>query len=129
MSNSYEMIKPGERQQAMVFARIFSVLSDPNRLLILKEIGKKEISVNQLAIALNLSQPLVSHHLTILKSSGLVKASQQGSFVFYSLTSEKISDLMDGLIEVFEEINQNTEFTPSPQVFFFRRRRRGRGWM
>ncbi len=125
------MINPKDSQTAMAFARVFATLSDPNRLLILKTLGDKEKSVNQLAIELNLSQPLVSHHLAALKANGLVKAKKAGSFVFYNTATKKIAELVNSLENTLEDIAKNMELTPFPQPLFpFRRRgRRGRGWM
>lgn len=123
------MIKQKDWSNAIVFGRVFGVLSDPNRLLILKAIGEKEKSVNQIAIELNLSQPLVSHHLAALRSSGLVKVKKTGSFVFYSISTKKIIDLVNGLEEALEEISKNMEATPFTQLPVFFRGRRGRRWM
>ena len=116
----------------MVFARVFSTLSDPNRLLIIKALGEKEKSVNQIAIELSLSQPLVSHHLAALKATGLVKAKKEGSFVFYSTATKKITDLVNSLEDTLEDIAKNQETMPFPaNAFPFHRGmgRRGRRWM
>ncbi len=125
------MINPKDSQTAIAFARVFSTLSDPNRLLILKALGDKEKSVNQLAIELTLSQPLVSHHLSALKATGLIKARKEGSFVFYSTATKKIADLINSLENTLEDIAKNMELTPFPQSLhpFMGRGRRGRRWM
>ena len=125
------MVNPKDSQTAMAFARVFATLSDPNRLLILKSLGDKEKPVNRLAVELGLSQPLVSHHLSALKATGLVKAKRAGSFVFYSTATEKISDLVNSLENALEDIEKNMELTPfsQPIPFFRGRGRRGRRWM
>ena len=124
------MIEPKDRQTATIFANVFATLSDPNRLLILKAIGNEEKSVNQLAIELQLSQPLVSHHLTVLKASGLVIANKAGSFVFYKVSTGKIVKVVNCLEESLEEISKNIEQAPfPPSLFFTGRGRRGRRWM
>ncbi len=125
------MINTKDSQTAMAFARVFATLSDLNRLLILKALGEKEKSVNQLAIELNLSQPLVSHHLAALKAVGLVKTKKAGSFVFYSVATKKIADLINSLENTLEDIAKNMELAPFPQSLFpfIGRGRRGRRWM
>ncbi len=125
------MIKPKDTQTAMAFARVFGTLADPNRLLILKALGNKEKSVNQIAVELGLSQPLVSHHLAALKAVGLAISKKAGSFVFYRISTEKILDFVNGLEETLQDIEKNTEPTafPQPYTFFKARGRRGRRWM
>ncbi len=125
------MIGARDSQTALAFSRVFATLSDPNRLLILKALSDKEKSVNRLAIELNLSQPLVSHHLAALRASGLVKAKKAGSFAFYSISTKKIADLINSLEEALEDIAKNTELMPfpAPFPFFGGMGRRRRGWM
>lgn len=125
------MISPKDKQEALVFAQVFSVLSDPNRLLLLKALKGKEKSVSQLSIEMQQSQPLVSHHLAALKSAGLVKTRKEGSFVFYSAASSKISEVTESLSDAMEEISKEMEemnTMPFPSPVFFRGRR-GRRWM
>jgi len=123
------MIKPKDSQDAILFSRVFAVLADPNRLLILKALGNKEKSVNQIAIELGLSQPLVSHHLAALKAAGLAISKKAGSFVFYRISTEKISGLIESMENVFEDIAKNSEIVPFQTPLFFSRGRRGRRWM
>ena len=123
------MIKPQDSQTAILFSRVFAVLADANRLLILKALGDKEKSVNQIAVELNLSQPLVSHHLTALKAAGLATSKKAGSFVFYKISTEKISELIESMEKVVEDIATNSEIMPFQPPLFFARGRRGRRWM
>jgi DNA-binding transcriptional ArsR family regulator len=60
-------------------------LSDGNRLRILQMISRGRQSVSAIIDALDLSQPLVSHHLKELKRSLLVKVEREGPFVYYEL--------------------------------------------
>jgi ArsR family transcriptional regulator len=50
------------------------------------------LSVNEIVDALHVSQPTVSHHLSILRDAGLVNSRREGKQVFYSLNQEKIAD-------------------------------------
>lgn len=71
-------------------AFLAKVLSDVNRLRILYSLGRGEQSVNQIAEALDLSQPLVSHHLKELKRALLVRVERRGPFIFYTLADPEI---------------------------------------
>lgn len=72
-------------------------LSDENRLRILLCIsgGKKSVSI--IVEELNLSQPLVSHHLKELRRSLLVKVERSGPFIFYEIADDLILDILEAL--------------------------------
>jgi DNA-binding transcriptional ArsR family regulator len=64
-------------------------LSDPTRLMLvaaLREGG--ELCVCDLAWISGRAQNLVSHHLRLLRSHGLVRSRRDGKLVMYSLTGE-----------------------------------------
>lgn len=67
------------------FARVFKALGDENRLRIVVALGKKRYGVCDLARCLGLSQPTLSHHLKILRETGLVKGIREGQSTFCSL--------------------------------------------
>ncbi len=69
-------------------------LSDGNRLRILLLISGGKKSVSAIVEELNLSQPLVSHHLKELKRSLLVKVEREGPFIYYELADVRILDVL-----------------------------------
>jgi ArsR family transcriptional regulator, lead/cadmium/zinc/bismuth-responsive transcriptional repressor len=82
---------PGEEaaQEAADRAR---ALSDPTRLVVaaaLREGG--ELCVCDLAWISGRAQNLVSHHLRVLRSHGLVSSRRDGKMVMYSLTGTGIA--------------------------------------
>ena len=79
-------------------------LSDPNRLRILLFIGQEKKSVGQIVEKLEISQPLVSHHLKELKRSLLLQVERSGPFVFYELSDPKILDVIRTLNTVAEDL-------------------------
>lgn len=62
---------------------LFKALADINRLRIIEVLLKECRSVNEIAEAAGLSQPLTSHHLKVLKNIGLARVENRGSFAFY----------------------------------------------
>lgn len=66
----------------MQIAEIFRALSDDTRLRILLLLERMELSVGELAIILDQSQPRVSRHVRILAECGLVVRRKEGSWVF-----------------------------------------------
>ena len=78
-------------------AKFIKVLSDANRLTILKEIGKGSSSVTEIINASGLSQTLVSFHLRALRDAGIVTTRRDGPFIYYSLTKPTLIDILSEL--------------------------------
>lgn len=65
--------------------RVLKVLSDKNRLRILKLLEQRKLCVCELSAVLGITQPSVSRHLKKLKSAGLINDEQQGFWTNYFL--------------------------------------------
>ena len=86
--------KPLDDDHLTQVAFLAKSLSDGNRLRILQMISSGRKSVSAIIEALDLSQPLVSHHLKELKRTLLVKVEREGPFVFYELADPRILDVL-----------------------------------
>jgi DNA-binding transcriptional ArsR family regulator len=84
-----------ENLQAPAF--LAKSLSDENRLRILLCIKNRKKSVSAIVEELQLSQPLISHHLKELKRSLLVKVERDGPFIYYELADKRIIDILMNL--------------------------------
>lgn len=82
-------------------------LSDSNRLRILLLLSGGKKSVSALVEELDLSQPLVSHHLKELKRSLLVKVEREGSFVYYELADARILSVLQTLRAIAMDLLAN----------------------
>lgn len=67
---------------------VFQALADPTRQKILALLGKEEHSVTQICKNFSITQPSISHHLLMLKKSGLVASRKEGRTVYYKLDKE-----------------------------------------
>lgn len=68
-------------------ARQVKALSDPTRLMLAYALAEDgELCVCDLAWVLERAENLVSHHLRLLRSEGLVNSRRDGKMVMYSLT-------------------------------------------
>ncbi|HEX8339813.1 MAG TPA: metalloregulator ArsR/SmtB family transcription factor [Tepidisphaeraceae bacterium] len=65
---------------------LFRLLSDKTRLSIVVLLGGGERNVTTLCQDLRLPQPTVSHHLGLLRESGVVANRRSGKQVFYHLS-------------------------------------------
>ena len=69
-------------------AQLLRVLGDETRLRVLMELQEAgEMNVTQLHKKLRSPQPTVSHHLGILRMSGLVNNRRDGKEIYYSINS------------------------------------------
>jgi DNA-binding transcriptional ArsR family regulator len=67
-------------------AQVARLVGDPTRLRILCELDGGEKDVGMIVRAVQMGQPAVSHHLTLLKLSGLVTPTRAGKHNIYTLT-------------------------------------------
>ncbi len=76
---------------------IFQVVAEPNRRAILASLAEGDRSVGELVSALPLSQPTVSKHLKVLRSTGLVDVEPDAQRRLYRLRPEPLRELDDWL--------------------------------
>ena len=76
-------------------AQIFKALGDETRLKIIKMLLGKELCVCDIIDAFDKTQPVISHHLKILKYAGLVTDSRDGKWIYYSLTPHAFECIED----------------------------------
>lgn len=70
--------------------RIFKALSDETRLRIIKLLEQGELCVCDITAALDIVQPKVSFHLSVLKEAGFIKDRKQGKWIHYSLADKDL---------------------------------------
>ncbi len=85
---------------------VFEALADPNRRAILKLLKKKELSVGEIAEHFNISGASMSHHLTKLKSAGLVVTRREGQSIYYSI---QVAVFENAKVAVLDLFNQGTK--------------------
>lgn len=84
-------------------AEIFHQLSDGSRLRILWLLCHSEECVCNIAAAVEMSMPAVSHHLRNLKSAGMIASRREGKEVYYRLADTAEAELVHRMVdEVFE---------------------------
>lgn len=73
---------------------VFKALNDKTRRDILELLRKNDLTAGEIARHFDFSKPTISHHLDLLKQAGLVISVKKGQFVFYSLNTTVIEDLV-----------------------------------
>ncbi len=82
------------------FLEPLKALSDNTRLDIVLFIASGEKCVCEIFEELKLPQNLVSHHLGILRQSGLIINHREGKWIYYSLNRERIKELKELLTKI-----------------------------
>src|ERR671937_567695 len=86
--------EPMAREAAVELASRFKALADPTRVAIVNRLaGAGEVCVCNLVAEFELSQPTISHHLKILRESGLVDSRRRGTWAYYRLVPEAVEAL------------------------------------
>ena len=75
-------------------ADAFKALSDPTRRKILELLQEKSMNAGEIADYFHITKPSISHHLNILKNSGLIIEERCGQNRVYSLDMTVFQDIM-----------------------------------
>lgn len=76
-------------------AALLKLLADPTRLKILSALRSGELRVNELALAVGLSESAVSHQLRLLRTGRLVTYRKVGRTANYRLLDEHVTTLLE----------------------------------
>ena len=92
---------------------LFIALGDEIRQKLILDIldaGENGVNVMTLAAGSKPSSPAISHHLKILKDSGVVSFEKQGTQAFYKLTIQKklaeVESLIQSTFRIIDEVNK-----------------------
>ncbi|MEW5941036.1 MAG: metalloregulator ArsR/SmtB family transcription factor [Chloroflexota bacterium] len=96
-----------DRQLYELHASICQTLSNPKRLEIIDRLRNGELSVGELAEALEISQANLSQHLSLMRQKGIVTSRREGLNVYYSLSNTKIIKACDLMRQVLLEHFEN----------------------
>ncbi|MQA17176.1 MAG: metalloregulator ArsR/SmtB family transcription factor [Pseudonocardiaceae bacterium] len=83
---------------------LLRALAAPVRIAIVLQLREAQRCVHELVDALGVAQPLISQHLRVLKSAGVVHGERHGREVVYRLADDHLSHIVvDALAHVEEE--------------------------
>ncbi|HEY5408217.1 MAG TPA: autorepressor SdpR family transcription factor [Ginsengibacter sp.] len=78
---------------------LFKALNDNTRRDILELLKKKDLTAGEIADQFRISKPSISHHLDLLKQAGLVEAVKEGQFIYYSLNTTVMDEMIKWLLQ------------------------------
>jgi len=78
---------------------VFKALNDPTRREILELLQRRDMTAGEIVDQFNISGPSISHHLDLLKQAGLVTAEKQGQYIYYSLNTTVVDEIMKWFVQ------------------------------
>ena len=73
--------------------QIMAALADPTRQQILERLRAGPLAVGEIAADMPISRPAVSQHLKVLRDSGLVAETRQGTRHYFAIAPEGLGEL------------------------------------
>lgn len=83
-------------------AQFFKVLSDVNRIGIIRLLSERPWFGQELAEALNISPPTVSYHISFLQQIGVVKFTRTDNRFYYFLDRSRLLKPLEDFMKSFE---------------------------
>lgn len=80
-------------------AGTYRLLGDPTRLRVLLACLEGPIAVGEIAHRIGASQPLVSHHLRLLRGARLVRGERRQRRVLYATADAHISNMLIDMLD------------------------------
>ncbi|WP_423785889.1 ArsR/SmtB family transcription factor [Hoyosella altamirensis] len=91
-------------QRSLIAAgELLRALAAPVRIAIVLQLRESERCVHELVDALGVTQPLISQHLRVLKSAGVVHGERAGREVLYSLVDDHLAHIVADAVAHAEE--------------------------
>ena len=81
---------------------ILHALAEDNRATIVKLLVDRQLAVKDVVGLTGLSQPLVSHHLKVLREAGIVESTSCSTKTFYRLRADTLAELATRLSAMAE---------------------------
>lgn len=84
----------------MGFQETFKALSDPTRREILNLLRTGPLTVSEILEHFDMTGASLSHHLSILKNAGLIDDEKKGKYIFYTLNTTVLDDIMNWMMSL-----------------------------
>lgn len=80
--------------------KVFKALDDPTRRQILDLLKNGDLTAGEIANQFDMQKPSVSYHLDLLKQAELVVSVKKGQYVYYSLSTSVLEDIITWLMKL-----------------------------
>jgi DNA-binding transcriptional ArsR family regulator len=86
---------------------VFRLLGEPNRLQIVLTCLDEARGVGEISEQLGLSQSLTSHHLRLLRTARLMRATRHGRQVVYVIDDDHVRDVLINMVAHYVEPHEH----------------------
>ncbi|AWN75906.1 TPA: ArsR/SmtB family transcription factor [Legionella pneumophila] len=93
------------QQHIISLSNTLHLMGEANRLKLLLACLDGPKSGSTLSEALQLSLPLTSHHLSLLRKARLLFAEREGKHIYYRIFDKHVRCILDDMVKHFEEEN------------------------
>ncbi len=87
----------------------FKALNDPTRRQILHLLRGGDMTAGDIADKFDMTKPSISHHLDLLRQADLVLSIKKGQFIYYSLNTTVMDDIIEWFISLKQSKQDNDE--------------------
>lgn len=87
----------------MGFQESFKALSDPTRREILNLLRAGPLSAGEILEHFQITGASLSHHLSVLKTAGLIDDEKKGKYIFYTLNTTVLDDILNWMMSLKEK--------------------------
>lgn len=102
MARTTSLIDPAVlRSAAGEAVGALKILANPERLLLLCQLSRGELSVGELEEQLDIHQPTLSQQLGVLRMEGVVSTRREGKRIFYSVADARVMRVLEVLYRVY----------------------------
>ena len=91
----------------MKYAETFKALSDPVRREILTLLRNKKMSAGEIVDCFDMTGATISYHLKLLKQADLIYEEKEKNFIYYSLNTSVVEDIVSWLMDLKKEEKKN----------------------
>ena len=88
---------------------LFKALNDQTRRDILDLLKEKDMTAGDIADKFAISKPSISHHLDLLRQAGLVLSVKEGQFIYYSLNTTVMDEMLKWIMQLKSPKNRSNE--------------------
>jgi len=98
---------PNQQELELLHSKLCQAIADVKRIQIIYALHEKPCYVVELADALDVPQPTISRHLSILRQRGIVKSKRNGATVVYSLVDDRVITALNLMRDVLRDSIQS----------------------
>jgi DNA-binding transcriptional ArsR family regulator len=88
------MLATTQTQAVALKAKLFRGFADPSRLAIVEALRSGPMTVTEVVESTGLTQSNTSNHLSCLRDCGLVSRQQEGRYVRYQLSDQRVATVL-----------------------------------